>query len=988
MRFLRHTYIIILFLTNAIAINAQIQFDSIAQHVAHVGHILVPERAYMHFDNSSYLLGDTIRYKAIVTKYDNDKPTTLSSVLYIELLSPEGKVLNKQKKKIDEKGACSGYIALDSLYHSGYFEVRAYTRYMLNWGDEAIFSRVFPVFDKKSENRTEGLRMVKRARSNIHDNLECRLNIYPEGGTLVNGLESKVAYELTDGTGKWLQQEITLYENGEPLLTSIPIHNGKGIFSFTPVKGAEYIIRTTLEEKEHVFKLPEIKEQGALVSVENKEFIIIRVRSNDTSEAPLNLAIMHRSTMALHKNIEAGGEVFTVFPEELPEGVNRVVLYSGDTLLAERLFFVHHKVPLFGGRQTIKLKVTANKQAIDTFKAMPHEKIEIVIAREDGKPINEEHEFSVAVTDNNRKVETSWEHNMYTYMLLASELKGYIPYVGQYFDESNKECKEQIDLMMLTHGWTAYDWNKLAKDNFENFVLPEKGITICGSMYRKTIEPQSGIIKYHNVRKFPSYIELEDGNKKSRFITDEKGLFELQLRENFEGKRNLTITTATKPTYIKNAVYGYSIFEKPSPAPRAYHYLETISLPDSLIEELHQPIEPIMQDDEQSRYDAAQEDAKEPIFKTGITGYTPDNKFYSRNYSEEEVDSADYRSTLYWNPSIKPIENGTIKITLYGNATGGSIGVDVSGHVGSSFYSNSPYIRTRFISGMKYDEYISSGYTNDSLIYRQPDDESILAFCRKQNQEGMSYYNRGDFDVAIDCFTGLMEYNYPPALTNIGIAFMNGAGIYRSMRRASLFFKMASEMNEPTAQMHLGSMYAKGIYLPQNDSIALHWYLKSAKNGMTESMVAGGRILMYSEQIEKDATAAGELFRKAAIKENAEGLYMYGIYLRLHKRKFKDKELGRADDCIAKAAKLGYKDAQLELMYSSITQERYNLTFHWAQELHNKGYVEGTATLADCYRYGNGTAYDPDRAKALYKEAAERGDEASQKKLLEFQMKK
>ena len=75
-------------------------------------------------------------------------------------------------------------------------------------------------------------------------------------------------------------------------------------------------------------------------------------------------------------------------------------------------------------------------------------------------------------------------------------------------------------------------------------------------------------------------------------------------------------------------------------------------------------------------------------------------------------------------------------------------------------------------------------------------------------------------------------------------------------------------------------------------------------------------------------------------------------------------------------------------MYSSITQERYNLTFHWAQELHNKGYVEGTATLADCYRYGNGTAYDPDRAKALYKEAAERGDEASQKKLLEFQMKK
>ena len=87
-------------------------------------------------------------------------------------------------------------------------------------------------------------------------------------------------------------------------------------------------------------------------------------------------------------------------------------------------------------------------------------------------------------------------------------------------------------------------------------------------------------------------------------------------------------------------------------------------------------------------------------------------------------------------------------------------------------------------------------------------------------------------------------------------------------------------------------------------------------------MVAAGRLLMYSDNIEKDIDAAGEYFRKAAIKENAEGLYLYGAYMRKHKKKFKDPILGSSDDCIVKAAQLGCEEAKNELINDRVKRSR------------------------------------------------------------------
>ena len=102
------------------------------------------EKVYLHFDNTSYYQGDNIWFKCYITSGQHQL-SMLSKTLYVELLNPGGEVIDKRILKI-ENGQCHGDFSLNHLpFYSGFYEVRAYTRYMLNFGEDVVFSR-----DRKS----------------------------------------------------------------------------------------------------------------------------------------------------------------------------------------------------------------------------------------------------------------------------------------------------------------------------------------------------------------------------------------------------------------------------------------------------------------------------------------------------------------------------------------------------------------------------------------------------------------------------------------------------------------------------------------------------------------------------------------------------------------------------------------------------------------------------------------------------------------------
>ena len=90
------------------------------------------ERVYLHFDNTSYYKGEHIYYKAYVVDDATLKPSDMSRILYVELVNPIGYPVETQKLMV-RNGQTSGSFLLKDTLNAGFYEVRAYTAWMLNF---------------------------------------------------------------------------------------------------------------------------------------------------------------------------------------------------------------------------------------------------------------------------------------------------------------------------------------------------------------------------------------------------------------------------------------------------------------------------------------------------------------------------------------------------------------------------------------------------------------------------------------------------------------------------------------------------------------------------------------------------------------------------------------------------------------------------------------------------------------------------------------
>ena len=574
---------------------AQSSIDSIAYRAIQVGRVMQQERVFLHFDNTAYYLGETMWFKAYTTFGTNDRPSTLSKVLYVELVAPEGYVVETKKYKLDDNGCCYGEFELTPLLLSGYYEVRAYTRYMLNWGKEAVFTRVFPIFDKVNADNWDFKNMLDRRRGynergqwKSAELPNATLDFFPESGHLVNGIKSKVAFELRGKDGVFGEEKITIFENDEQLLECVPVHEGKGVFSITPKHNAKYRAEVTMVKENgktntYKFKLPNVNEEGVVLSVtESNDSIIITATNNLAEESELGVVILYRGALGFFKKFNSSDKniSYSVAKQELPEGVNRVILYNNAyTPLAERQFFITHDTVAASDRETVKLNVTANGYHTYNLSPKPGEKISLKVTRDDGKPIPQNTSLSLSASDAIGKQSTSYSHNLYSYLLLGSELKGYIPNATQYFDSSNSNRKAQLDLLMLTHGWTSYNWHMLTREKIQDMHPIERGISLKGKFYQKRKETEFG--SYGNTRLTPQAynltrvdIEGDSGRiETTTFRTDSTGGFMIEF-DDFYGTRIAALRPQTTFKHSENIAYQFALDRYYSPDFRLYDYWE------------------------------------------------------------------------------------------------------------------------------------------------------------------------------------------------------------------------------------------------------------------------------------------------------------------------------------------------------------------------------------------------------------------------------
>ena len=423
------------------------------------------EKVYIHFDNNVYFIGDTIWFKSYIVTSEKNKKTDLSGVLYVELLSEKGAVLESKKLKITD-GKCHGEFVLKNEYYSGFYEVRAFTRCMFNWGDEALFSRVLPIFmtpETKDDFEEPEMYMDNAPKRELLRKKTLRkkkinLDFYPEGGNIIANTISKVAVKATDEVGKSLETQIIIFDKKEIVAKCNTGHEGMGNFVFWPEDKA-YTAKIIYDNKTYEFSVPEIKPKGYSINVNNLiedkllvNFSTINLLKDETLGVSISSygKIYYFDTICVN-NKELINSSLLVNKEILPEGVNTITLFdSQGNVYCDRMFFVSKE-------NKITTRWIAGK---DNYK--PFEKIDLTFYVNDsnGNPI--ETEFSLSVNDAYLSLYDSQKENIKTNLLLSSELKGYINNPGYYFKDDDMKRKQDLDNLMLIQGWRRYDFRIMA----------------------------------------------------------------------------------------------------------------------------------------------------------------------------------------------------------------------------------------------------------------------------------------------------------------------------------------------------------------------------------------------------------------------------------------------------------------------------------------------------------------------------------------------
>ena len=464
-----------------------------AERLETFGKSIPQEQVFIHMDNTCYFLGDTIYYKAYVRRSDTGAPSRLSGVLYAELLNQDGYLVERQQLELQNGQMHGSFVLQDTLY-GGYYELRAYTRWQLNWGltehphnkvselwffnkrmareyyqdYEKLYSRVFPVFDKPKEPgdffHEMTLRPLRRLSKIDETSPKPKLQLFPEGGNLVAGVPNRVAFEATSNEGLHLEGKVKVTEGSANVVAEANIEQrGRGSFVFTPQSGKSYTVTYTGKKGTAKETLPSPDKDGVALQIINNGIGDRKVEIHKAGAAAsesLGMTVMHDGMMLDFQTVPAGASATLSLDEDkLKTGVCQVTIYNNvGRVYADRLFFC---------RKADFAPSTLQFSGLGKQPAEPFAPVSLAV--EGGKPGAT---VSVSVCDATHSEYLYDDGNILTEMLLASEIRGFVETPGYFFEKDDEEHNRALDLLLMIQGWRRYDWHTMTAPGA--FVLNHK----------------------------------------------------------------------------------------------------------------------------------------------------------------------------------------------------------------------------------------------------------------------------------------------------------------------------------------------------------------------------------------------------------------------------------------------------------------------------------------------------------------------------------
>ena len=411
---------------------------SIAGHSQNVSLELV----YLQTDKGIYETGEDLWFKTYVMDAQSLALSERSKTLFVEMLNARDSIVWQEKYPV-LSGIAEGHMYIDKDLKEGDYRIHAYTRFSF------LNDTLRPVYPKK-------IRVVKSIAYKGTDSPQdedrpvVRLSFFPEGGDLIDGIPTKVAFKAWDGKGMPAKVKGVLQENGKEIARLETVHDGMGFVFILPRKESSY--KVVLSDGRE-FPFAEVTASGLSIHLRKQtdeylEFHLSQSKGTATQTVKLEgrmrgkLCCMATGTLRERLKVRIPLKEFTM------QGIAEFTLYNADGQpMAERLVYVHPER---------KLHIELNTDSARYF-TRGKGKLNVKVTDEAGKPVQAH--LGLSIFDGAYQNELNPE-NMLSYCLLSTEIKGNIHNPAYYFDGNNKDRLSALDLLLLTQGWRRYVWEK------------------------------------------------------------------------------------------------------------------------------------------------------------------------------------------------------------------------------------------------------------------------------------------------------------------------------------------------------------------------------------------------------------------------------------------------------------------------------------------------------------------------------------------------
>lgn len=351
--------------------------------------------------------------------------------------------------------------------------------------------------------------------------------MFPEGGDLVSGLQSNVAFRALNEFGKPADVEgVVLTEKGSQVASFSSFHMGMGSFAIAPQPKEKYVVKITKPEGiSETFTLPEALSRGYVLDVDNDVDgqVAVNIRTTETEELSVVAQERGKIYYSTAVNAKKGNNKIVFSTTNFPIGVSQITLFDSKGIeRAERLVFVNKD-------KQLSIHIETEKE-----KYLPREKVKLNITVKDerGMPMPANLSLSV-VNDQLLSFANDKSGNMLSELLLQQDINEKVEEPAFYFDKKEEKAGKALDHLLMTAGWRRFTWEKMLTGDAPAIAFNNEKATLAGLV----------VDAYTGKPIINASVKIMNGN---------------EFNSNWVGKFNMKGVDLSNPAHITFKAPGYS----------------------------------------------------------------------------------------------------------------------------------------------------------------------------------------------------------------------------------------------------------------------------------------------------------------------------------------------------------------------------------------------------------------------------------------------